>query len=360
MTFVPRFNIPPGSEITLSERPVVFSGQEANGYRVTGLDDGLTTVLPHMKLLEYLKLPGVRIDTDLAMTGGRLARRLGGYATAQALPEEQRDMARFHLALCQAMQALRDTLRLEKGDRRFEPSDRLLDLPENRKFIADVASTILGKKVRVHPLRGGKSNDLHLYKGRTLNKYFRVFDGLEPHESPLDALVPLVHMRGNRNGRLCDRLRDLMTEAWEAIGLDLKNPAVSNVLKHLEGTILVENERRDRNILPKLVVPSHRTLREHRDRLLTPTEILVATHGLRHARNKRGRGSTDLRALLIGEVVEIDECRMSLVTSAKEGGSGSCTPTSKRRGWRHSTKRSGRAGASSSCSTSRPAWRSPG
>jgi putative transposase len=124
-------------------------------------------------------------------------------------------------------------------------------------------------------------------------------------------------LRGNRTGRICNRLRELMTEAWEKIGLDRKKPSVSNVHDYLETKITEENKRRVRNDLPKLVVPSHRTLREHRDRLLTPTEILVATHGERHARNKRGRGSTDLRALMIGELVEIDECRISLVTSAK-------------------------------------------
>jgi hypothetical protein len=47
---------------------------------------------------------------------------------------------------------------------------------------------------------------------------------------------------------------------------------------------------------------------------------LIATEGPRQARNKRGRGSTDLRALLIGEVVEIDECKISLVMCAKSAG----------------------------------------
>ena len=72
--------------------------------------------------------------------------------------------------------------------------------------------------------------------------------------------------------------------------------------------------------MSKLVLPADRTLREHRDALLTPTEYLVATKGPRHARNKRGRGSTDLRALVIGEMVEIDECKISLVMAAKTGG----------------------------------------
>jgi putative transposase len=321
MTIVPRYAFPPGTEITLLERPMVVTGQDDQGYRVADLNaGGVTTVLPFMRLVEQVKLSGARIDTDLPMTGGRLAQRLGGYATAQALPEEQREMAQVHLALCRAMEVYRDRLRAEHGDPSLDLSDRLVDRPEARRFIAEVASAICGRKIRVEPARGGNSRTLQIYRGRTLMKYFRIFESLEPGESPLDALVTLDHQRGNRTARLCDRHRELMTEAWEKIGLDLKKPSVSNVLGYLEARVFEENERRVRNELPKLVVPSHRTLREHRDRLLTPSEIMVATHGLRHARNKRGRGSTDYRALMIGEVVEIDECRISLVASAKEEG----------------------------------------
>ena len=48
--------------------------------------------------------------------------------------------------------------------------------------------------------------------------------------------------------------------------------------------------------------------------------MLAATKGERHARNRRGRGSTDIRALFVGEYVEIDECKASLVASAKARG----------------------------------------
>jgi hypothetical protein len=111
-----------------------------------------------------------------------------------------------------------------------------------------------------------------------------------------------------------------MTEAWERIGFDVKCPSLANVRKHLEARIREENPMRKANGLPSLVLPADRTLREHRDALLTPTEYLIATKGPRHARNRRGRGSTDLRALVIGETVEIDECKMSLVMAVKTGG----------------------------------------
>jgi hypothetical protein len=111
-----------------------------------------------------------------------------------------------------------------------------------------------------------------------------------------------------------------MTEAWEAVGLDLRKPSIAEVRRYLQTKLLAENEFRKRNGLPRLIAPSERTLKDHRDRLITPTEYLIATEGLRQARNKRGRGSTDLRALVFGEVGVMDECKISLVMSAKSAG----------------------------------------
>ena len=81
-----------------------------------------------------------------------------------------------------------------------------------------------------------------------------------------------------------------------------------------------ENSIRKRNQLGSLKPPSHATLSTHIHELVSPTEMLAATKGERHARNRRGRGSTDIRALFVGEYVEIDECKASLVASAKARG----------------------------------------
>lgn len=127
-------------------------------------------------------------------------------------------------------------------------------------------------------------------------------------------------MRGNATPRLPARVQVLMTEVWEEAGLDKKAPSVANVHDRLERRIWSENEKRSRNELPKLVVPSERTLRKHRDTLLTQTEYEIGVKGPRDTRNKKGRGSTDIRALMIGELCGMDEQKMSMVTSAKEEG----------------------------------------
>ena len=156
MTVVPRYAFATGTEISLFERPMVVTGQDDRGYLVADLDaGGATTVVPFMRLVEHLKLPGARIDTDLPMTGGRLAQRLGGYASTQALPAAQREMTQVRFALCRAMEVCRDALRTQHGDPRLELSDRSVDRPEALSFIADVASKICGRKIQVQPTVAG-------------------------------------------------------------------------------------------------------------------------------------------------------------------------------------------------------------
>ena len=120
--------------------------------------------------------------------------------------------------------------------------------------------------------------------------------------------------------RLCPKTIELVVEAIEAKGLDLKNMSVANVRDHLETMISEENEVRERNGLPKLTIPSHRTISNYRKKLVRPSGLEAATKGERTAHNTRGRGSTDIRSLRVGETVEIDECKLSLVTEMKTAG----------------------------------------
>ena len=219
MTIVPRYNFLPGTEITLLNRPMAVTGVTETGYSMMGLDDGVTTVVTFDRLIEHLKLPNAKINSAVAATGDRLRQRLGGYSSVKALKNpDQRALARYHLAMCKAVD-LYVAMRRE-DDPEFAPSGRALNPVHVREFIAKQTSLLLGEPVRVKPLRGGeKSKDRILYKGRTINEYYMRYKALGPGESAEDALVPLVHHRGNRTQRLCPRIRELMTDAWEKIGL---------------------------------------------------------------------------------------------------------------------------------------------
>ncbi|MCH8491594.1 MAG: hypothetical protein LAT81_16945, partial [Oceanicaulis sp.] len=320
MTIVPRYNFLPGTEITLLNRPMAVTGVTENGYSMVGIEDGATTVVTFDRLVEQVKLPGAKINSALPATGDRHKQRLGGYASVKALKNpEQKAHARYHLAMCKAVD-IYVAMRRE-DDPAFMPTGRALNPVDVREFIAKQTSLLLGERVRVKPLRGGeKTNERILYKGRTINEYYSRYKALDPGESAEDALVPLVHHRGNRKQRLCPRIRELMTEAWEKIGLDRKTTSVANVHTYLKTLIHQENLFRRLNDLPDFVTPAEKTVRRHRDMLLSPTEYLIAIHGPREARRNRGRGSTDIRALWIGEMCGMDEQKFSMVGAAKKAG----------------------------------------
>ena len=320
MTVVPKFDLVAGSKLTILDREVVLVSSDDDGYKLCAVDSGENLYIPCLDFVNYIKLPGVKIDAQLPETGNRLQIRLGGVRTSQSLPEDQREHASFHLAICQSIKLLRDKMRHEIGDKQLELSIRQLDQPKNRKFIGDVAQQVFGKKIYLQSKRGGKSTVWTLYKGRTLARYMAIYDGLHPDEDPLDALVPLDHLKGNWLARINDRVKALMTQAWDKFALDTKTPTIADVMRFVKVLISEDNAVRARNDLPQLQEPSESTLRAHRDYLLSPTEYMIATKGERFARNKRGRGSTDIRALFVGEYVEVDECHASLVLSSKING----------------------------------------
>ncbi|QRF65537.1 hypothetical protein [Ponticoccus alexandrii] len=327
MTTAPRYNFPPGSEVSLLHRPMVVTGTTDVGYSMVCLEDGVETVVTFARLVEYLKLPGARIDAAPTATSDRPNLRLGGYTSVEALPNsQQRAQARFHAAMCEATD-IYVALQQEK-DAAYKASGRALNKDHARAFIAQQMTLLLGESVRTNPLRGGgKTTGWILYKGRTIMDYYNRFKALQEDEGisgvgsegggVREALAPLWHDRGNRKPRLCPRLRELMTEAWERIGLDTKKPGVSNVLDLLQTLIHQENEVRTLNDLPELIVPAAKSLARHRDMLLTPTELMIATEGMRETKRKRGRGSTDVRALMIGELCGMDEQKFSMVAAAK-------------------------------------------
>ncbi len=315
---VPRYAIPVGSELRLHTRDLTVVGQDEHGYTVEDTASGTTTFISFKQLVDQLKLPGVRVDVLGPTTGRRLECRLGGFVSSEGLPVMQRQLARFHLAIANAIDVLQEELRRKTGRPDAEITSRYADA--NRERIRDIAQDYLGEKIHLTPPRGGQGRYWTLYRGRTLMKYARAARGVGPGESPLDAVTPLDHLKGNATSRLPARLRELMTKAWEDVGLDLKALSVASVQKRLEVLVKAENEVRCRNCLGPLITPSQATLKTHRDRIMTPTEFSIATLGERETRRRSGRGSTDMRALLIGEYVEIDECKASLVVSAKAGG----------------------------------------
>ncbi len=315
----PNYHFPSGTAVTLPMGEMSIRDRTDHGYELVDLSSGEVRGISMQSLIDQLKLPGMAADTTEALTGNRLKQRLGGIAGVEGLTTEAQEESAFRVAICMGMQMVQERLRLETGKPRLRLNWRSID--RLRPEICDIAKTLFGKQIYLNGPRGGRKGDRWtLHKGRRLIDIFQDYEALQEGERPKDALAPLYHLQGNRDPRIPHRARELMTAAWEQAGLDLKSPSLANVHDRLELLIHEENVRRARNDLPVLIVPSVSTLRAHREQHLSDTAYLNATKGSTVARNRRGRGSTDIRALLVGEYVEIDECKASLVLSSKVAG----------------------------------------
>ena len=320
MSLVPRYNYPSGTEVTLFSQEMALNAVTDDGYELTNIQSGNVSVVSFAKFAEYLKSPAMHVENTNGISANTVELRLGGFKVAEQLAKFQQELGEFHFAICCGMDALRTKRRQEIGPKGDHLSIAVLNDVKNRKFICITAEQFFGQKINLSRVRGGKNVEWVLYKGRTLQKYDTIYRSLGPEDDTIAALVTLDHLKGNETRRFNLCLLELMTQAREEIGLDLKGPSVANVHRHLEMLVREENTSRRRNQITPLIVPSQKTLRAHRDDLLSPTEYLLATKGERYTRGKRGRGSSDIRALTSGEVAEIDECRVSLITSAKEKG----------------------------------------
>ncbi|MAC79025.1 MAG: hypothetical protein CML66_13270 [Rhodobacteraceae bacterium] len=322
MTIAPRYNFEAGTEIVVQGRDLLLRKVGSQGYELADPMGGQMSILGFSSFVELMKSGAVTFAPSQLLPEGSAKLRLDGLSVAAQLSDEQQTYGRFHFAVCRAIDELHRHRTIVEGNEDFRISIGTLSDPVNRKFLRPLVQAFFGERVHLGAatLKGGRQKSWFLYQGRTLKKYYGIYQGLQDGDDVIAGLATLDHLKGNETPRLPPRLKELMTEAWEEIGLDLKGPSVANVHGYLAAMINRENRQRALNDLPALPVPSHQSVLRHRKELLTPSEYMVATKGERYARNKRGRGSSDVRALMIGEFCEMDECRASLITSAKAKG----------------------------------------
>ena len=300
----------------------MFRKRDEAGYEfIDPASDGIN-VIGFADLVAFAKSGAMSFENGSVTLRSSASLRLQGPTVAEQLSEAQQEYGKFHYAICVAIRQLYHQRVAVEGQMAFQLSIGALNKLENRRYIRPIVEAVFGKRVYLDAsaIKGGRQRAWFLYKGRTLKKYYSIFAALTDDDDPIAALAVLDHLKGNETPRVPWRLKELMTQAWEEIGFDLKSTSPANVHHHLEALVFRENSIRARNGLAALSVPSQMSLVRHRDELLTPTEYLVATKGERHTRNKRGRGSSDVRALFIGEFCEMDECKPSLITSAKAKG----------------------------------------
>ncbi len=323
MNIAPRYDLSPGTELTVNARTLVVNRKTDHGYEAADQASGRVEFLPYVMLARLLKQPGLSLKKPMSVTSAKAQLRLGTYKAVEALPSKQQENGAFKLAICAAIAEIHDAIRQEKNDPDYELSQRKLNDLELRENIAELASTYFGKKIYVHVASGGNRLIWQLPKGRKLNEYYNAYLRCVPKSiaetaaDPIAALIPLDHLKGNRRRRITWLIRDMMTEAIEHFAREAKEYSIANIHNHLTAELNAVNKKRQANDLPQLQTPSQTTLSRHQKGLFSTTEAEIRDKGERAAKSKLGRGSTDLRALMIGELTEIDEVHLSLVVTAK-------------------------------------------
>ena len=261
--------------------------------------------------LELLRRPDVTLPLVHSPESEATAKiRTGGLFHRDQLSLRQQDELDFRKAFCVAVDALEATgVKLKIVN---------LDKSENRKFIRNFANKIYtALPIATDQMRGGKAKAIAvLPKGRTLLKYVERFRSSGRNEM---ALADQDWLKGNRTSRFPLRVKELISQAIDEVALDAKAPPISQVLGRHEQLIETENQRREALGLALLKPATFKPVND-RYKALSSTARDIARKGERYVANNRSRGSTDTRALMIGECVEVDECKISLMATVKEKG----------------------------------------
>ena len=307
----PKYIVPTGKEIISAGQTIRLREAGDNCFEAVNCLDGEVVTYTYQEAISLLHQPNTSIpfhgfpdsEATARIRSGKLVHK------AQVKKEIQDDME-FQEALCIAMDALEA--------RGVKINAAALDRPHNRKFIKKSASITYTKApIVLDQVRGGKRKSIALVpKGRTLLKYRKLYR--QSGRNPM-ALAEQNWLKGNRRRRVPLRVLEMISQAIDEVYLDTKKPLAARVLRRLEELIDEENIIRRTRGQSALKSVSHKTVSKQ-IKEISSTAREIARNGARYVANNRSRGSTDTRALFIGEVVEVDECKISLIASVKECG----------------------------------------
>lgn len=303
--------LPVGKEIVTATQTIRLRKAKDNCFEAIDVHTGEANIYSFQEALELLRRPDVTLPLIHSPDSEATARiRTGGLFHRDQLSPRQQDELDFRKAFCVSIDALEATgvkLRIVN-----------LDKPENRKFIRNFTSKIYtAAPIAIDQVRGGKAKAIVvLPKGRTLLKYVERFRRSGRDEM---ALADQDWLKGNRTSRFPLRVEELISQAIDEVALDTKDPPTSQIFSRHEQLIETENQRRGALGLALLEAATFKPIND-RFKAISSTARDIARKGEKYVANNRSRGSTDTRALMVGEFVEVDECKISLMATVKEKG----------------------------------------
>ncbi len=303
------YTIPPGLTVKTSGTTRILNPNGDGTYRSEDAETGRTKIVSYNEVVGWLRRPDSSTAHALMGSSAVARVRYGGLHYRDQLSDHLQDQIDLRKAIDVGVSYLEET--------GVKITPAALNKDHNRRIIRDVAKELYTTRpINLAPRGGSTKLIAFMPKGRTILNYRQRYI-----ESGYDemALVDQAWLRGNRSARIGTKMRELMTEAIEQTHLDLKKPNVSAALRHLRTLTTEENAKRKLNGLEPLKPVTHKTIAEH-IRMISSTARAIARDGARAVANSRSRGNTGTRALRIGKLVEIDECKLSLITVAKKKG----------------------------------------
>jgi len=305
MSAVVKYRIPQGSELVLERRRWRVVGKEADGYAVEGLDDGECLVLPFQRIHDALTVGDGKVISPVMEERLKiLLAYTGGFEKISQLPEgEQRDV-RARLGLVHAMEAL------EAEGKKL--TQRYLNRRDVRQRLRDMAKTLTNNPHLFHGAYIGSAKRPHsLPTGRVLQEMLNNF--IRFWREPV-VLMRRHHRKGpqeeNRQ-RLCST-QECFIDYVLNLYMEKRQPKLAPLYEGATEAFKLS----EHDILTGVKFPSITTIRT-RLRQETPAVKEVGRNGKRHAQNKYGAGTTDVRALKYGETCPTDQCLLSIFTDAK-------------------------------------------
>ncbi|MCV2893729.1 transposase family protein [Lentibacter sp. XHP0401] len=290
-----------GSQLVLDGRSWLVTGREEHGYAVEGVDDSECMTLKFDRVDQAIKDRDCEvIKPKDAEKRDMLLRYTGGIELMEQLSEEQQNTIRFRLAIVLAIDALE-----AEG---YKITQRNISKGgEYRSLLLRRAATFHKEENYSGPTRGGRVKLVFTVpEGRTLKEYQATFH--EYGENPI-VLMDRDHMKGNRTRRM-SACQEAYIEHVVSLWQDKRKPKLAPIMRLVEAEFHVPPHERASGFK----FPSITTIRAW-IKALSAVALEIGRNGIRHARNRKNAGSTDIRALSYGENVQVDQVYLSIFTN---------------------------------------------
>lgn len=313
----PNYTIEDRTQLILAGQTRTIDRRDDGNYDVFNEAAGTHCVWNLNEVLNFLRMPGVAAKELIQSVSGAAARLRDGHRFhKENLSPAARDQIDFLKALILGVDEVESQgIRIYQAALdKEEVVLRVIKFAE-KIYTAKPIIWLPDKKAKVRGRSGGKVQ--FVPGGRTIWKHRENYRASGCNEI---VLADKNYLKGNRtNHGVEPRMRELVRQAIEEVYFDQKNTLPSASHDHLEMLASQENIRRQELGLEPMKVVCHQTVRREIDRINSTTQA-VARDGQRATQNSRLRGATDTRALQIGEELEIDECKLSLMTVCKRQG----------------------------------------